>query len=135
MVFLKIQKNMAWIEGAMFTRLSLMSVKRKAMRKQVWFRVLKEMERALVNLTIRCVEVVRSSKLAGILECIKQKLMNAMESPLKKLMLEFGKPTAAKIAYLAVSWGNIEAQIWAFDSKFAKYLTVMHVNTPEIHKV
>lgn len=78
----------------------------------------------MVDLAIRCVDVVRSSMLAGMLRSVVEKLMDAMKSKVEKI----GWSSARKIAYLAVSWGNNEALNCAFDSSFAKYIVIMHIN-------
>lgn len=99
------------------------------MRKRVWFRVLDRVERGIGDLTIRCVDVVRSSMLARMLRPVIEKLMDAMKSKVEKLMEKIGWSSAQKIAYLAVSWGNHKALNWAFDLGFAKYLTITCINT------
>lgn len=112
------------------TRDVLVSIRRVAMRKHVWFSVLGRVERAIVNLTIRCVEEVRSVKLAMIVKAIVDKLENAMESVVERLMETAGRTLAQRIAVIAVSWGNFKAAEWAFDEGFVKFLTVMELNRP-----
>jgi len=58
------------------TRGMLVSVRRVAMRRRVWFKVLSRMERAVVSLTIRCVDRIRSVELAMIVKAIVDKLKN-----------------------------------------------------------
>jgi hypothetical protein len=80
------------------------------------------------------VDRVQSPKLAAMLKNIVKRLKDALRSAVDRLMNEVGRPLARKLAYLAVSLGNQNALNWAFDTKFAKYLTIMHMNDPEMYK-
>jgi len=87
-------------------------------------------ERGIVNLTIRCVEEVRSVKLAMIVTAIVDKLEEAVRSRVERLMETVGSSLARAIAEIAVSWGNVEAVKWASDRVFIRYVTVMEMNRP-----
>jgi len=110
----------------------LLSVRRKALRKRAWFRVLGNEERILVNLTIRCVKVVRSTLLAGMIKCIVAKLEDAMKSRTVEFVKSVGSSLARKVAYIAVSWGNSGAKEWASDVSFARYLGIIRMNTSRV---
>lgn len=112
------------------TAIGLMSLKQSALRKRVWFKLLDRAERAIVDLTIRTVEKIRSSTLTEILLTISEKLKNAIESQVVRFTETIGRPLAQKIASLAFSWGNSGALNWALDAGFMKYLTIMHMNKP-----
>jgi len=86
------------------------------------------MERGLVNLTVKCVDRVRSSRLAAMLRIIVKRLEMALRSRVERLMVKVGWPSARRMAYFAVSWGNLDALNWASDAEFARYLTVIHMN-------
>ena len=92
------------------------------------------MERGLVSLTIRCVDQVRSSKLAAMLRNVVERLEEALRSRVERLMVEVGWPLAQKLAYLAGSWGNQNALNWAFDTKFARHLTITCMNDSGMFK-
>jgi len=113
----------------------LENIRRKALRQRAWFKVLNRTERAIISLTIRCVERVKSPKLARIITAIIAKLKEAMESKVKRLMETVGCALAQKISRIAQKWGNILAFRWARDSGFIQYLTVMQVNTPRMFQV
>jgi len=119
---------------AILTPNKLMFLKRRALRKRVWFKILDRAERAIVDLTIRIVKKIRSSTLKEILMTISEKLMEAMESQVARFTETIGRPLAQKIAKLAYSWGNQKSLEWAKDSSFARYLTIMELNTPRILK-
>jgi len=104
------------------------------MRRKVWFRVLNRVERAIVNLTIGCVERVHSPKLERIISTIVNKLTNAMKSMLEKLTEDIGRPLAQKLSRIAWNWGNKSAVQWAEDYVFIQYLTVMQMDVLRIFK-
>jgi hypothetical protein len=85
-------------------------------------------ERGLISLTIRCVEQVRSSTLTAMLRRIVERLEAAFSSRVERLMVQVGWPLAQRLARLASSWGNQNALNWTLDGKFARYLTVIHMN-------
>lgn len=113
----------------------LVSIRRVAMRKRVWFSVLGQVERAIVNLTIRCVEKIRSIKLAMIVKAIVDKLKLAVRSRVERLMETVGSSLAQKLSGVAVSWGNKSASRWVEDYGFIRFLTVNYVNTPSLYRV
>ncbi len=116
--------------AVMLTRDMLVSIRRVAMRKRVWFKVLDRCERAVFSLTIRCVEKIRSVKLAMVVKAIVDKLEEAVRSRVERLMGSVGSSLARRIAEIAVSWGNLEAEKWALDKGFIRYVTVMEMNRP-----
>lgn len=113
----------------MLTSKKLMSLKQRALRKRVWFKVLDRAERGIIDLSITVVKKVRSSTLKEMLMIISEKLMDAIESQVAKLIETIGRPLAQKIARLAFSWGNHGALRWAENPSFIKYLTVMEMWT------
>jgi len=105
------------------------------MRRRVWFKVLNRVERIILDLTIKCVETVRSPKLTGIVATIIDKLANAVKSQLKRLMEDIGCPLARKLSQIAQNWGSVSATRWAEDHDFIQYLTVTCINTPAMFKL
>ena len=108
----------------------LAEVRKKALRRRAWFRVLSKAERAIVSLTIRCVERVRSPKLAGMLEVIVCKLREAMKGKVERLKETVGRQLAHWLSRFAEAWGNVSARQWRSDLCFIQFLVVMHMNTP-----
>jgi len=76
------------------------------------------------------VDRVRSAKLARIVTAIVDKLEEAVRSRVERLMGSVGGSLARRIAEIAVSWGNLEAEKWALDKGFIRYVTVMKMNLP-----
>jgi len=108
----------------------LIKIRRKAMRLRTWFKVLDGTERAIVILTIRCVERVKSPKLAKIVMAIVTKLTNAMKGQMERLIDTFGRPLAQKLSRVAMAWGNRSAALWAEDLGFIQYLVTIQMNMP-----
>ncbi|MBS7646798.1 MAG: hypothetical protein QXD34_05560 [Candidatus Bathyarchaeia archaeon] len=102
----------------------LAKIKREAMRRKVWFR-LSKVERALVDLTLKCVKQPRSPRLIDVLASIIVKVKAFLAGQLQWLMGQVGKPLAMKLSKIAESWGNKEARKWAEDVSFIRFLTVM----------
>jgi hypothetical protein len=100
------------------------------MRRGVWFRVLTRAERAQIELTTRVVKRIRSFFLARVVTSIVEKLLDAMESKVTRLMREVGPALARKLSRTAQEWGNKLAHQWAEDPGFLQYLTINYMNTP-----
>jgi hypothetical protein len=102
----------------------LTKAKKTALRRGIWFRTLNRLERGIIDLTVRYVENIKSTKLAKIVTAIIEKLHLAMESTLDKAVRSVGLFLARKISEIAVSWGNLLASKWVDDLSFAKFLTL-----------
>ena len=111
------------------TRETLAKLKLKALRRGCWFRDLKQSERKLLDLTIRVVERVRSFLLAKIVSQLIDKLCEAMESKIFRLMRTEGRSMAEKISSIGEAWGNRAAKFWAKDSGFIQYLTINNLHS------
>jgi hypothetical protein len=102
--------------------------KKHALRRGVWFRALSLAERGILDLTMRYVATIRSATLAKVVTAILEKLKNASESIVDRLVREVGFSLAKKIGGIAQSWGNGLAASWGSDAGFARYLAVAHLN-------
>jgi len=112
----------------------LVSLKRKALRKGVWFKVLSHVERSIYDLTMRAVNTIKSGKLLTTIRAMVEKLKNALESPVSALTRTIGRQLATELVRLAQSWGYPEALRWASDEGFARYLAICYMNMPEYYK-
>jgi hypothetical protein len=110
------------------------NLKTKAMRSGAWFKALQRIDRVLFDLTIRVVDTIRSAKLAKSLLALTRKLEDAMKGSFSSRLRAIGLPLAKKISFTAQKLGNISAGGWVFDSSFAIFLAVMHVNNVKIFK-
>jgi len=102
----------------------LAEAKKTALRRGVWFRSLSRVERGIIDLTVRYVDNIKSSKLAKIVTAIIEKLQTATESRLERLVRTIGLTLAQKISKIAVNWGNKSAARWAEDCSYARYLVL-----------
>jgi hypothetical protein len=116
-------------ESFPLTREALVKVKLKALRRGVWFRDLKHSERKLLDLTISVVQRVRSFLLAKIVSRLVDKLCEAMESRIFRLMRTEGRSLAQKISKIGEAWGNRAAKLWAKDKGFIQYLTISNLQS------
>ena len=101
-----------------------MKVKARALRKGVWFKSLSRIERSIVDLTIRCVERVRSDLLMKTVVAILDKLLETLEEDYLKRVERIGREIAQKICEIAGRWGNPHASLWKYDQNFVKFLGV-----------
>lgn len=112
------------------TRAFLIDIRARSLRKRIWFRQLKSTERSLMNLAIRVVDEVRSSRLGGLLGTIVRRLEEALGSRFLRRARERGHELADRSARIAYSWGNIDALSWASDKRYILYLGVSSMNAP-----
>lgn len=113
----------------------LFEVKRIALRRGVWFKALNRLERGVFDLTVKVVDKIRSAKLAKLVTAILDKLVRAMESAVDKMVRVMGRSQAEKVSGIAFGWGNRSARDWIKDVGFARYLAVMHMNSPGLFRV
>jgi hypothetical protein len=111
-----------------FDSFFLSKMRRKALRKGVWFRVLDCSERAMLSLVPRCMEKPRSAKLIDMLAKIIVKIKDALKSRIHDLISQVGRPSARRLSLIAQKWGNMAAVGWALDAGFWEYLTVVDMN-------
>ena len=120
--------NLGLSSPGLMTRGWLESVKGRALRKRVWFRVCNRLERGILDLTIRCVDVIKSSRLALVIGRLVCKILKACRSTFLMRVARTGRGLAEGISRIAVSWGMDEAFNWKGDKDFIKYLGVNAVN-------
>ena len=112
-------------EPAVLTSVAVLAqAKKVALRRGVWFRTLSRVERAVIDLTVKCVDIIKSGKLAKLVTAIMSKLQSAMESTVERMVRTTGLSLARKISAIAVSLGNHLAHRWADDLGFARFLVV-----------
>ena len=114
----------------MFTSSFLVEMRRKAIRRGVWFRALDRLERGILSLASQVVDKVESAVLGVELVKILRKLNDAMRSGFARRMESFGFRRAREVAGQAVTWGCVGARSWAGDLGFVRYLTFVEVNAP-----
>jgi len=106
-----------------------------AVRRGLWFKALSTVERAIVDLTIRVVERVRSSVLKGVLKAIASKIVEALKAKsFRERAIVIGRALAERLVRIAERLGNKRAREWAEDPSFVMYLGVSWLNTPPMFR-
>jgi len=114
----------------MFNRSFLMGLRRRAIRKRVWFGALDGLERGIYNLVCRIVDRVESPVLGKILIGMVAKLRDVLKSEFARLMESLGVRRAWEAAACAVAWGYGAAWAWRGDTGFARFFAVIAFNAP-----
>ena len=115
------------------SRFDLINVKARAVRRGVWFRVLSRVERACIDLVVKVVGRVRSSRLQEMLASILSKLEDAMRNPMQHLMCTEAKSLALKLSQIAQRWGNESAVGWVKNTSFIRFLAISCLNAVSCH--
>ena len=113
---------------SLLTRHGLMKARTRALRQRIWFRALSRVERGIVDLTIRCVERVRSRVLAGMVSKIVTKILKSLKPSFLETAMRVGRDLADEISETALEWGNECASRWRHDLGFIRYLGVRAIN-------
>src|SRR3990170_5421403 len=109
-------------------RAQLIKLKLKAMRTGAWFRSLRKIDRALIDLAIMVTHNnIRSYTLAKNITSVMEKLERISESSLRRIVREVGFPLAQKASSFAQKWGNESASEWRFDLSFANFLAILSI--------
>jgi 5-carboxymethyl-2-hydroxymuconate isomerase len=110
------------------TKKTLQRIKSRALRAKVWFRALSRVERAIVDLTIRCVEKIRSDVLAETISTIVTKILKSLEDDFIAVAERIGYGIAEMLSNLGERWGNKTCSAWKHDQHFVKFLGVNALN-------
>lgn len=113
----------------MLTRQGLMKIRSRARREGAWYKVLSRAERAIVDLTIKCVEKVRSPILAKTISKILRRIMKTLSEGFLDKAEKIGHDIAKKLCKIGEAWGNNDASKWNHDEGFVKFLGVTALNT------
>jgi len=106
-----------------------MKIKARALRHRLWFKALSRAERAIIDLTIKCVERVRSRILTKVISKIVAKILKTLKNSFLETADKFGRVIAEGLCRIAGRWGNRTASGWKHDLNFIRFLGVNTVNT------
>jgi hypothetical protein len=112
----------------------LLKIKRKALRLKAWYK-LDNIERTIIDLTIKCVDKIKSIKLKKIILKILNKIKEAIENDFLNKIYENGLKEIVKIIKIAYSWGNKESLKWIKDKSFIFYLGIKNIYIPNIWRI
>lgn len=114
----------------MFTRDFLVGVRRKALRRKVWYSALDRVERAILSLTSQIVDRVESRVLEVVIVKILEKLMDVMKNAFTRHMESYGFKRVVQLVGQAKAMGCERALEWLHDTSFIRYLTFIDINQP-----
>jgi len=106
-----------------------MKVRSKAIRSGAWYEALTRTERAIVDLTMKCVETVKSPTLAKAITKILNKIAKTLQKTFVEKAEEIGNGLAISISLIATKWGHKNAPHWKNDKKFIRFLGITILNT------
>ena len=111
----------------------LSALRTKALRKGVWFASLSHEDRVLAALINKNVKIVKNATLAAVIAKIMGKLFYALnQSTFLSRVEKLGRPIAWSISQKAYAMGNKDAEDWANNKNFIKYLGIMaHLSNPQ----
>jgi hypothetical protein len=118
-------KNMP---GFTLGRKELVNLRLKALRSGVWFKALKRIDRALVDLTLKVSDEVHSQTLVKALLSVAVRVQNALRNRSSRAVDEVGFRLARQLSLIAERMGNAAAKTWRTDPSFAKFLAIMYIN-------
>jgi len=113
----------------MFTYSFLSFVRRRALRRGIWYKALDGVERGIVELSCRVVDEVKSLDLARVIVRILAKLRDASKSPFSRHVERVGLVKARRVVEQALELGCVEAGGWLSEG-FARYLAFIDFNHP-----
>jgi len=106
-----------------------MKVRSKAIRSGAWYEALTRTERAIVDLTTKCVETVKSPTLAKAITKILNKIVKTLEKTFVEKAEEIGNGLAISVSSIATKWGHKSAPHWKNDKRFIRFLGITILNT------
>jgi 5-carboxymethyl-2-hydroxymuconate isomerase len=113
----------------LITRQGLTRLRSRACKNGAWYEALSKTERAIVDLTIRCVETIRSPILSRAITKIVGKLSQTLQKTFQERAQEIGAVISKRITEIAQNWGNKKSSEWETDDNFIKFLGVTALNT------
>ncbi|RLI44627.1 hypothetical protein DRO69_06950 [Candidatus Bathyarchaeota archaeon] len=106
-----------------------MKIKARALRHRVWFKILSKAERAIIDLTIKCVERIRSRILTNVISKILDKILKTLKNNFLDIVNKVGRETVERLCRIAKKWGNKAASSWKYDLVFIRFLGINATNT------
>ena len=114
----------------MFDKGFLNDVKRKALRRGVWFNALDQLERGILTLSAKVIDGVRSGLLNIQLVKILAKLRDASKTEFVRHLERFGMERVRTVRAQAGAFGCEWAEGLVGDFGFLRYLMLLDWNQP-----
>lgn len=103
----------------------------KALRAGVYFRKLTRVERAIVDLAIKCQAKFKSKTFVKTMAAIVAKILEALSNTFMARALRIGREMADRASKAAQSWGNMQAAAWKNDPGFILYSGITALSLPK----
>jgi hypothetical protein len=113
---------------SVLSRVGLFKLRSKAIRSGAWFRTLRRIDRALIDLTLEVADRIRSKTLGKTLLTLVARRECALVNQVSCSVNGIGFVLARKLAVLGQKLGNPSALAWATSITFARFLAMMHGN-------
>jgi hypothetical protein len=117
------------LTSSLTTRQDLAKIKSRAIRTRIWYKALSRIERGILDLTIRCVDEVRSNTLSRTITTIIGKILQCYEERFLAKAETAGRKIAQTICDTAARWGNPSCSSWKRDKHFLIFLGINALNT------
>jgi hypothetical protein len=114
----------------MYTKDFLLALRRRALRRRLWYKTLDNLGRGIYNLTCAIVDRVKSPVLLRKILSIVKTLRDALKGEFTRLMESIGVERAWKASENASNWGNIDAWKWRDETSFARFHATLEINSP-----
>lgn len=108
----------------------LKKIRKKAIRKRIWYKAIDSIDRGIVNLTINLVENIKSLTLLKVLKSILKKIKESHKSDFIKHCETYGLIKAEKIVKQAIDFGYEYATTWLSYRSFSQLLALNGMNDP-----
>ena len=121
------EQNQSGVHPIVLKELS--KLRRKSIRKGVWFNALTKIQRGIVDLTLRYVERVRSKILEKVLSEIMSKLRYVVDHFFTWMLELTGQPIAERMSRAAAALGVKGADRWMEDQSYIQLLGLHDLST------
>jgi hypothetical protein len=108
----------------------LAGVRRRAMRRGIWFRALSDLDRGILNLSAVLLDDVRSVTLRVQIVSILAKLRDAFKSPFRRYVEKHGQERLRQVLEAATKLGCSAARSLQSDEGFMEYLMFLDFHQP-----
>jgi hypothetical protein len=108
----------------------LVDIRRRAMRRGIWFRALTDLDRGILNLSAVLLDDVRSVTLRVQIVSILAKLRDAFKSPFRRFVEKHGQDRLRNVVEYAVQLGYHEVRSLRGDEGFMEYLMFLDFHQP-----
>ena len=109
----------------MLTKGFLSNIRREALRKKIWYKVLDSSERGILSLAAKIINTVKSTMLHYELAKIIAKLKPSNKNSFTKLVERFGMERVKVVQEQAKLFGYKYAESLSQDLSFVKYLMLI----------